>query len=92
MKTILRSTEVRKEWSKVCEDVIREKPALVKRNRDFIAMLSLEMLDYLLSEYKLTADVRKEKSLMPTLKELRRFYEKDGRELMVISHKFFCFK
>ena len=61
MKTILKSTEVRKEWSSFIDDVIRESPALVKRNRDLVAVLSVELLDYILSEYKLTVEVKKEK-------------------------------
>ncbi|MFC2144741.1 hypothetical protein ACFLQQ_00240 [Actinomycetota bacterium] len=61
MKTILKSTEVRKEWSSFIDDVIRESPALVKRNRDLVAVLSVELLDYILSEYKLTVEVKREK-------------------------------
>ena len=61
MKTILKSTEVRKEWSSFIDHVIRESPALVKRNRDLVAVLSVELLDYILSEYKLTVEVKREK-------------------------------
>ena len=61
MKTILRSTEVRKEWSSFIDDVTRESPALIKRNRDLVAVLSVELLDFILSEYKLTVEVKKER-------------------------------
>ena len=61
MKTILRSTEVRKEWSRFIDDVTRESPALIKRNRDLVAVLSVELLDFILSEYKLTVEVKKER-------------------------------
>ena len=61
MKTILKSTEVRKEWSRFIDNVTRDKPALVKRNRDLVAVLSVELLDSILSEYKLTVEVKKEK-------------------------------
>jgi len=61
LKTILRSTEVRKEWSRFIDDVTRESPALIKRNRDLVAVLSVELLDFILSEYKLTVEVKKER-------------------------------
>ena len=59
MKTILRSTEVRKEWSRFIDGVTRESPALIKRNRDLVAVLSVELLDFI--EYKLTVEVKKER-------------------------------
>ena len=62
MKTILKSTEVRKEWSRFIDDVTRDGPALVKRNRDLVAVLSLELLNSILSEYKLTVEVKIEKA------------------------------
>ena len=60
MQTILKSTDVRKEWGRFIDDVTRNKPAIVKRNRDLFAVFSLEQLDLILSEYKLTAQVEQE--------------------------------
>lgn len=60
MQAVLKSTDVRKEWSRFIDDVTRTKPAIVKRNRDLFAVFSLEQLDLILSEYKLTAQVEQE--------------------------------
>ena len=60
MRTILKSTNVRKEWSKFIDDVTWVKPALIKRNRDIIAILSYELLEFILKEYKLTVTVAQE--------------------------------
>jgi len=60
VQAVLKSTDVRKEWSRFIDDVTRTKPAIVKRNRDLFAVFSLEQLDLILSEYKLTAQVEQE--------------------------------
>ncbi len=60
MQTALKSTNVRKEWSRFIDDVTRTKPAIVKRNRDLFAVFSLEQLDLILSGYKITAQVKQE--------------------------------
>jgi len=60
VQTALKSTDVRKEWSRFIDNVTRTKPAIVKRNRDLFAVFSLEQLDLILSEYKLTAQVEQE--------------------------------
>jgi uncharacterized protein YbcC (UPF0753/DUF2309 family) len=60
LTAILNSTAVRKEWSRFIDDVVRTKPALVKRNRDLIAVLSLDLLDCILSEYVLTLEIERE--------------------------------
>lgn len=62
MKTILKSADVRKEWSKFIDDVTWVGPAFVKRNRDMIAVLSCGLLEFILKEYKLTATVMQEKN------------------------------
>ena len=60
MKTILKASDVRREWSKFIDEVKWVKPALVKRNRDIVSVLSLDLLEFILEEYKLTVEVKKE--------------------------------
>ena len=62
MKTLLKSTDVRKDWSKFIDDVTWVKPAFVKRNRDIIVVLSSELLEFILEEYKLNVSVLKEEN------------------------------
>lgn len=60
MKTVIKASDVRREWSKFIDEVKWVKPALVKRNRDIIAVLSFDLLEFILKEYKLTVEVKKE--------------------------------
>ena len=60
MKTMLNATDVRREWSKFIDDVKWVKPALIKRNRDIIAVLSIDLIEFILKEYILNVDVRRE--------------------------------
>lgn len=62
MKSIS-ATEVRKEWSSVIDSVVRERPVLVKRTRDYVIMSDTETIDILLEVYGFTA---------------KRFFEEDG--------------
>ena len=48
------ASQVRKEWSAFIDRVLHEKPAMIKRNRDQIAALSLDHLKTLLSSVKFT--------------------------------------
>lgn len=99
MKTILRSTEVRKEWSRFIDDVTRESPALIKRNRDLVVVLSVELLDFILSEYKLTVEVKKERDgsysgvfneidLMANARDIKTLEEKLANELIEYSEEY----
>jgi len=60
MKTTLNATDVRREWSKFIDDVKWVKPALIKRNRDIIAVLPIDLIEFILKGYILTVDVRRE--------------------------------
>ena len=60
MKTVIKASDVRREWSKFIDEVKWVKPALVKRNRDIIAVLSFDLLEFILKEYRLTVEVKKE--------------------------------
>lgn len=57
------ATDVRREWSSVCDSVIHEKPKFIKRTRDKLWFSSLETMKDLLDVYKFTA---------------RKFVEDDG--------------
>ncbi|MCD8069600.1 MAG: hypothetical protein LUE87_12120, partial [Lachnospiraceae bacterium] len=57
------STEVRKQWSAVCDSVIHDKPCFIKRTRDKMWFSNLETMEEILSAYCFTA---------------QRFVEEDG--------------
>jgi uncharacterized protein YbcC (UPF0753/DUF2309 family) len=99
LTSILNSTAVRKEWSRFIDDVVRTKPALVKRNRDLIAVLSLDLLDYILSEYMLTLKIEKEEDgsysgsfkeidIADNAKDIETLKDKLARELIEYSQEY----
>jgi len=49
------ATDVRKEWSSVCDSVIRERPKFIKRTRDKMCLASLDMMKDILAVYTFTA-------------------------------------
>ncbi len=49
------ATNVRKEWSTVCDSVIHEKPKFIKRIRDKMWLSNLETISELLEAYYFTA-------------------------------------
>lgn len=60
MLRVLNATEVRKHWSEFVDDVIRNKPAFVKRNRDLVAVLSMDQMEALLESLKLRINIIQE--------------------------------
>jgi hypothetical protein len=68
----LNATDVRKEWGGFIDSVIREKPKLIKRSRDYIFASSLDMLNELLKAYTFTAELLTEAdgSITASLKEI----------------------
>ena len=50
-----RATNVRKEWSAVCDSVIHEKPKFIKRTRDKMWFSNLETISEILEAYHFTA-------------------------------------
>jgi hypothetical protein len=60
MQEVVNATDVRKEWGKFIDDVVRSRPAVVKRNRDYFAALSLEHLEVLLAPYNLSMEYDQE--------------------------------
>jgi hypothetical protein len=61
---VLNATDVRKHWSEFVDDVIRNKPAFVKRNRDLLAVLSMEQMDALLESLKIRINIVKRKTAL----------------------------
>ena len=49
------ATDVRKQWSTVCDEVIRNKPQFIKRTRDLMLLSDLNTLLSILSVYQFTA-------------------------------------
>lgn len=49
------ATNVRKEWSTVCDSVIHEKPKFIKRTRDKMVLSNLETIAEILQAYQFTA-------------------------------------
>jgi len=51
----LNATDVRRDWSLVIDDVVREKPKFIKRTRDYMILSDLNLFENILSIYKFTA-------------------------------------
>ncbi len=49
------ATDVRKNWSSVVDSVIREKPVIIKRTRDFMVLANRELFSDMLSAYTFSA-------------------------------------
>lgn len=49
------STDARKNWSSVSESVIREKPAFIKKTRDYMLLSNMEFMNEILSGYTFSA-------------------------------------
>ena len=63
----LNATDVRKEWSTVIDNTIREKPQFIRRTRDYMMLADIDFLIMLLEPYKFTANRFKEKDGSITL-------------------------
>ena len=66
------ATKVRKEWSSVCDSVIRDKPKFIKRTRDKMWFSNLETMRSILDIYKFTAQrlVEEDGSVTLSLNEI----------------------
>ncbi len=60
MQTVLNSTDVRANFGEFIDNVVRQRPQVVKRNRDTIVALSQQNLKDLLSVYRFTVDVERD--------------------------------
>jgi hypothetical protein len=52
----INATKARNEWSTVVESVIREKPAFIKRTRDYLFLSDISVLEKILSVYSFHAE------------------------------------
>ena len=68
----LNATEVRKDWGRFIDTLVREKPQFVKRSRDTIFAASLDTLIEIVKPYKFTAMLFKEEdgSITASLNEV----------------------
>ena len=57
---VTNATEVRKDWGGFIDSIVRDKPKFIKRSRDYIFAASTDMLDEMLSAYKLRANIYEE--------------------------------
>ena len=60
MREILSATDVRKDWSRFIDDVVRGKPCIFKRNRDSVLSLSIPQAKALLQNIDFRAYFIKE--------------------------------
>ena len=60
MKSVFNASDVRKNWSSFIDDVRWVRPALVKRNRDILTVLPVDLMENMLAEHMLTVEVWQE--------------------------------
>lgn len=53
----LNATDVRKEWSMVIDNVVREKPQFIRRTRDYMMLADIDFLKILLEQYTFNANM-----------------------------------
>lgn len=72
MTAIMNATDVRKNWGGFIDSVVRGRPELVKRNRDYIAVLSIPHLEIVLSAYHFTLsyDQEEDRSFSGSVNEI----------------------
>ena len=56
----INATKARNEWSSVIESVIREKPAFIKKTRDYLFLSDIGVLEKILSAYSFNAKIMTE--------------------------------
>lgn len=52
----INATEVRKEWSTIVDNVVREKPQFIKRTRDYMVLANMDLFEDVLSAYSFNAE------------------------------------
>jgi hypothetical protein len=53
---LMNATDVRRDWSEVIDEVVRDKPKFIKRTRDCIMLTNISLFENLLNVYNFTAD------------------------------------
>lgn len=68
----INSTDVRRDWSLVVDQVIREKPKFIKRTHDYMMLSDVRFLEVLLSGYSFSAElfVEEDGSITLSLNEI----------------------
>ncbi len=68
----INATDARCNWSVVLDDVIREKPHLIKRTRDYLFLANVQILEDILSTYTFTAQkfIEEDDSITLSLNEI----------------------
>ena len=56
----INATKARNDWSSVVESVIREKPAFIKKTRDYLFLTDMGVLEIVLSAYSFHAEIKNE--------------------------------
>jgi len=52
----INATNARNDWSSVLDSVVREKPKLIKRTRDYVFFSNISVIESFLSEYRFSAE------------------------------------
>ncbi|MGF0033613.1 hypothetical protein ACQRBN_11690 [Bariatricus sp. SGI.154] len=87
----MNATDVRKEWSRVVDSVVRDKPQFIKRTRDRMWLSNLETMSEILEVYHFTAEryVEEDDSITLSLNEIELVEnastEKEARRLLAYS-------
>ena len=58
----INSTEARKNWSEVIDQVVREKPQFIKRTRDCMVLADVNFIEAILNAYEFSAKTFKEEN------------------------------
>jgi hypothetical protein len=68
----MNATDVRRDWSLVIDNAVREKPQFFKRTRDYMMLSDINFLEDLLAAYKFTSEkiVEKDGSVTLSLNEI----------------------
>lgn len=53
---LMNATDVRRDWSEVVDNVVRDKPKFIKRTRDYMMLTNMRVLENVLSAYSFTAE------------------------------------
>lgn len=55
MMEVISATDARKDWSQLFDSVVREKPQMIKRTRDYVLMTEVSLIKDILAVYNFTA-------------------------------------
>jgi hypothetical protein len=55
MINIISATDARRDWSQLIDTVVRDKPQIISRTRDYVLLTDVHLMEDILSAYKFTA-------------------------------------